>query len=214
MTLVRDVMSSAVISVSPGATFRELVRLMLGHRVGALLVVDPDDDHLAGIVTEADLVSKVAYGALAPGDLALLWEESTGWGSEWVSRSWAVSAGDLMSSPVICTVPVAPMAEAARVMLEGRVKHLPVVEDHRVVGIISRSDLLRPFERTDAQVLADVESSLTAFLPDNRSGPAVAVQDGLVVISGGLRPAQLPEIETRVAALPGVVAVRQREDWP
>ena len=145
MTLAQDVMTTSIVTVGPDAPFGEMVRLLVEHRIGALLVVDPASDRLLGIVTEADLLARQAYGSRPMGDLALMWEESAGWGSEWVTRALALTASAVMTSPVVFTVREASMAEAARIMLEGQVKHLPVVDGGRVVGILGRSDLLRPF---------------------------------------------------------------------
>lgn len=147
-------MTTSIVTVGPDAPFGEMVRLLRQHRIGALLVVEPATDRLVGIVSEADLLAKQAYGSRPLGDLALIWEESSGWGSEWVTRSLALTASEVMSSPVVFTVPEASMAEAARLMLERHLKHLPVVSEGRVVGILGRSDLLRPFERRDAHLNA------------------------------------------------------------
>ena len=206
---MRDVMTGAVITVAPNTTVRTMARLMLDHRIGAVLVVDPRADRLVGVVSESDLVAKLAFGADVPGDLALIWEASTGKGAEWVQRAVGLTAADLMSADVICTTPEASMAEAARIMLSRRVQHLPVVADGRVVGIVGRSDLLRPFERSDAQVRAEVGACVSGFAPGSATGPSVAVQDGVVVISsGGFHPRELTELQSRLAALPGVAGVR------
>ncbi|HET6966122.1 MAG TPA: CBS domain-containing protein [Acidimicrobiales bacterium] len=209
MTLVRDVMTTSIVTVGPDAPFGEMVRLLLDHRIGAVLVVDPVADRLVGIVTEADLLAKQAYGARPLGDLALMWEESAGWGAEWMTRSLGVTASEVMSSPVVFTVPDASMAEAARLMLERHLKHLPVVRGGRVVGILGRSDLLRPFERGDAQVAAEVAEVMAAASRMGEPLPDVAVRHGVVVLSPvGRDVGDLAELEQRLMRVPGVVGVR------
>lgn len=202
-------MTAGIITVAPTATIRLMARLMLDHGVSAVLVVDPATDRMDGIVSEADLVAKLAYGADTAGDLALLWEDMTGRDAAWVQRSMGFTAAELMSADVICTTPEASMAEAARVMLERDVKHLPVVADGQVVGIVSRSDLLRPFERSEAQVRAEVADCVSSFVPAGFPGPSVAVEDGVVVMSrGGFTTRELAELQIRLAAVPGVAGVR------
>jgi CBS domain-containing protein len=206
---VRDVMTTSIVTVGPDASFSEMVRLLLEHRIGALLVVDRDADQLLGIVTEADLLAKQAYGSRPLGDLALMWEECAGWGSEWMTRSLALTASEVMTYPVVSTVPEASMAEAARLMLERHLKHLPVVSDGRIVGILGRSDLLRPFERGDAQLAADVAGVLSALPATPERRPEAAVEHGVVVLTGtGLGATDLSHLEHRLTQLPGVVAVR------
>lgn len=209
MTLVRDVMTTSIVTIGPDAPFGEMVRLLLDHRIGALLVVDAGAGQLLGIVTEADLLAKQAYGSRPPGDLALIWEESAGWGSEWMTRSLAVTAFEVMSSPVVSTVTDASMAEAARLMLERHVKHLPVVREGRVVGILGRSDLLRPFERGDAQIATDAAEVVDAAIPMGAPRPRVTVAHGVVVLTPVDAAAHEPaDLEQRLMRVPGVVAVR------
>ena len=202
-------MTTSIVTVGPNAPFGEMVRLVLEHRIAALLVVDPGADRLLGIVTEADLLAKQAYGTRPPGDLALMWEESAGWGSEWMTRSLALTAAEVMSSPVVVTVPEASMAEAARLMLERHVKHLPVVAGGRVLGILGRSDLLRPFERGDRQLAADVAAVMAAASTTGTTQPEATVQDGVVVVTApGLGASHVADLERRLMRVPGVVAVR------
>ena len=209
MTLVRDVMTTSIVTVGPDAPFGEMVRLLREHRIGALLVVDSSADRLLGIVTEADLLAKQAYGSRPPGDLALIWEESAGWGAEWMTRSLGTTAADVMSSPVVSTVPAASMAEAARLMLERHVKHLPVVRGGRVVGILGRSDLLRPFERGDAQLAAAVAEVIAAASATGEPRPEATVEDGVVALTAaGADAGGLADLGRRLMRVPGVVAVR------
>lgn len=202
-------MTTSIVTVGPDAPFGEMVRLLLQHRIGAVLVVDSDDGRLLGIVTEADLLAKPAYGSRPAGDLALIWEESSGWGAEWMTRALAVTASEVMSSPVVFTVPDASMAEAARLMLERGVKHLPVVRGSRVVGVLGRSDLLRPFERSDAQVAAEVAEVIAATCGSRPRRPEATVEHGVVVLTAaGPGGGDVADLERRLMSVPGVVAVR------
>lgn len=207
MSLVADVMTRSFLTVTPDAPYKDVVRLMLRHRAGAVLVVDRTDQRLVGIVTEADLLGHEAFATLDPGDLALLWEESSGWGAEWVGRALALRAGDLMSHPILSVSPRASVAEAARLMLSRRVKHLPVIDGSELKGMISRSDLLTLFDRADAEIGAEIAEAL--------DGPA-AVRVELVDVADGVATVAVEEaperdaslVIRRLAGLPGVVAVR------
>jgi predicted transcriptional regulator len=120
-----------------------------------------------------------------------------------------MTARELMASPVVHTTPEASMAEAARTMLQRALKHLPVVSEGRVVGLLSRSDLLEPFERSDAQLRGEVAARLVAFLPEGAVAPGVEVVDGVVVVAAdGLNPREVTELEVHLAELPGVAGVR------
>ena len=143
---VGQVMTTGVLTVRPTATFHEIVALLLDYEISGLPVVDPDGV-LVGIVSEADLISKEAYDDGAGNrrrPLGLLLDHLHGRDAEWVNKAAARNAQELMTSPVRTVSPDEDLATAARIMLESRVKRLPVVLDGKLVGILARHDLLRP----------------------------------------------------------------------
>ncbi|HZU73206.1 MAG TPA: CBS domain-containing protein [Acidimicrobiales bacterium] len=208
MTTVADVMTRSIIAVRPDTGFREMARMMVRHQVGALLVVKPASGRLVGIVTEADLMTKPALGPRANGDLALIWEESAE-GAEWVRRALGLNAVDVMTTEVIHVSPEASMEEAAALMMARRLKHLPVVDGSKVVGVLARRDLLRTFDRSERQLTGEVLATIRSLVGSG-PGPALArLEAGVVTLSADGCPArQIAAVEHSVAAIPGVVAVR------
>jgi CBS domain-containing protein len=176
---VRDVMTTRVATASPDTTYKQLVQLLAEHRVSAVPVVD-ERRHVLGVVSEADLLLKQEH----PQGLA----EALGLGSrrrrvERAKAGGAVAA-DLMTSPVITVGRETSAVEAARPLHAKGVKRLPV-EDAlgRLVGVVSRADLLAGFLRTDEEIRREILEDLIRH--DFLMGPErfdVNVRDGVVVL--------------------------------
>jgi CBS domain-containing protein len=143
---VRDVMTTDVLTVGPEASFAELVDALLTRGVSGLPVVD-ESGRLLGIVTEADLVSKEAYGPGRRRALALVADYFRGRDPQWVRKSSGLRASELMTAEPDSVTPDDDVVEVARRMLERHHKRLPVLVDGRVVGIVSRHDLLQSLGR-------------------------------------------------------------------
>lgn len=142
MVHVRDVMTSDVVSVGPEATYGEIADRLLAHDVSGLPVID-DDGTLLGIVTEADLVSREAYGPDHRRPLGLIADYLRDRDPAWVRKASATTAADLMTRAVTTASPDDEVRVTARRMLESGRKRLPVVgSDGRLVGIVSRRDVL------------------------------------------------------------------------
>ena len=205
---VRDVMTTPVTTVSPEMTFADLVDTLLDNDISGVPVVEADGQ-LLGMVTEADLVSKEAYGFRRRRPLGMVADYLRGRDPQWVRKASGRTAIDVMTGASATASPDDEIAVAARRMLEHHHKRLPVVEDGRVVGIVSRHDLLQPFHRADAAILADVES----LLGDVRRVPEThearpSVLAGVITLRGTAQwPIDVPLIEAVVARVPGVVAV-------
>jgi hypothetical protein len=126
----------------------------------------------------------------------------------WVIKAQGRVAADLMTAEVDTVTPTDDLHQVARTMLERRHKRLPVLHDGRVVGIVARHDLLRPFERTDSELTVDVELVLAG--PDLPAELEVLfeVDHGVVRLSGSTRvPGDIAPVLGAVARIPGVVAV-------
>ncbi|GAA4219198.1 CBS domain-containing protein [Actinocatenispora rupis] len=204
-TKVRDVMSTPVITLDADATYKQAAELLLGNKVGALPVVDARGD-VIGVVSESDLLTKVAIvaDALEPGLLA----------SRRRKRAAAKAASDrvsgLMSVPACTVSSEATVVEAAQLMRDREVKHLPVLDpDGALVGIVARNDLLHSFLRSDRQIRADVVHDVVeSFLVADPNEVGVAVSDGVVTLSGELdNPASIPLAVQAARSVPGVVDV-------
>lgn len=214
---VQEVMTTPVITVTEAAPFPELVDRMVRHGISGLPVTD-EDGRLVGIVTEADLVSKEAYGGHRRRALEVLGDLVAGGQTRWAIKAKGRTAGQVMTQDVTVVGPRDDVRVAARVMVEAGVKRLPVVEQGRLVGIVSRPDLLRVLHRTDAEIEADLtQMLLDPFRVPEGHAVAVAVDDGVVELTGTVELAADVPLMTSVAwQVPGVVDVRNlltaRED--
>ncbi|HEY7199583.1 MAG TPA: CBS domain-containing protein, partial [Candidatus Dormibacteraeota bacterium] len=174
---VRDLMTSAVETVGPSATFHEVVERLRARSISAVPVTDVHG-HILGVVSEADLLLKEERAALT-GRRRLLEGRRL---RRARARAAALTAGDLMTSPAVTIGAQTPLSEAARIMRERRVKRLPVVDEaSRIVGIVSRSDLLAVFARGDEEIRSEiVEDVITRTLLLDPELFHVAVTNGVV----------------------------------
>jgi|SRR6266540_1567773 CBS domain-containing protein len=205
---VRDVMTTMVVTASPDTPYKQLVQLLAEHQVSAVPIVD-DRRHVLGVVSEADLLLKQEH----PNRLAeALWLQSRRRRVERAKASGAVAA-DLMTSPVITVGRDTSVVEAARLLHAKGVKRLPV-EDAlgRLVGIVSRADLLAGFLRTDDEIRREILEDL--IRRDFLMGPErfhVNVHDGVVVLQGSCeRRSLIPILVRAVEGVEGVVRVENR----
>jgi CBS-domain-containing membrane protein len=208
-TTVQEIMTARVIWVSKDATFREMAVALREHRVSAFPVVD-DDHKVIGVVSEADMLTKEALDD-EPGVLAGILHRKD------QAKARGVTAGDLMTATVVAVRPDDTVEHAARLMYDRRVKRLPVTDaDGRLVGIISRADVLSVFDRTDEAIRKEITDDvlLGEFLTDPLIF-SVTVKDGVVTLSGHPETSETGhEIVRRIRHLQGVVAVRDRLDYP
>jgi CBS-domain-containing membrane protein len=184
------------------------VARLANQRVSAVPVVD-DDGRVLGVVSEADLLLKEEFPD-PDADIPLWWTKRRRLEREKAAGS---TARDLMSVAVVSIAPEATVAEAARRMHTAKVKRLPVLgEGGRLVGIISRADLLKVFNRADRAIRREImdEVIVGEFLMDpNRF--FIHVDDGVVVLQGRVeRRSLLPYLVRAVHSVEGVVRVQNR----
>ncbi|WP_327365569.1 CBS domain-containing protein [Streptomyces sp. NBC_01217] len=185
---VLDLMTPTAVSVQRGTTFKEIARLLDEYGVTAVPVVD-EKDRPVGVVSEADLLHRRDSGA------------------------GANTAVGLMSHPAITAEPEWSAVRAARVMEKHKVKRLPVVDgEGRLIGVLSRSDLLQLFLRRDRAIQEEIlEDVLTHTLGLNPSSLTVEVADGLVTLSGTVgRRSLVPVVLCLCRSVDGVVDVIDR----
>jgi CBS domain-containing protein len=206
-------MTTDVVTARLETTYKRLVEKMLDRRVSGVPVVD-DDGRLLGIVTEADLVDKQAYGNAPEGLLGMLRQVVFGPPSEVAEKAWALTAGGLMTADVHTATPDEDVTHAARRLLEHNFKRLPVVTaDGLVVGIVSRRDLLAAFARSDEQIAGDVRRTLADPLavPEDARIEDIHVRDGRVVLRGSVdRPSDVDVVSAAVRRVPGVITVESQ----
>ena len=207
---VKDVMTTQVVTVGTAASFKEMVVKMRESGVSALPVVD-GEGRVIGVVSEADMLNKEAGLDTEPGELSSLLRFTER------EKAAGVTAAELMTKPPVTIGPGAPVAEAARLMRDHRVKGLPVITDTGLlIGIISRADALRVFARPDADIRRDAEEEVIAetFLADSPS-VAVTVHDGIVTLTGRTDTGQLARgLVAVIRQIDGVVAVRDQLGYP
>lgn len=210
---VQDIMRRDVITVGPETPLKEVARLLVEHRISGLPVVDPEG-RVLGVVSEGDLVAKERgaeierprlLGALLGGNRA----------KALLGKVEARTAGDAMTAPPITIEPGAPVRAAAALMVERQVNRLPVVEDGRLVGIITRADIVRTFVRSDAKLEREIVDGviLRAMWLDPRL-LQVTVRDGVVQIRGRVdRRSDARILEELTRRVEGVVDVELDVDW-
>jgi CBS domain-containing protein len=209
---VRDVMTSSVVVVQEGTPFKEIVRRMREHRVGALPVVD-DHGRPVGIVSEGDLVLK--EDAAAEGEARSGEARSLEGRRRRMDRQVPAGrvASELMSAPVVTIAPDASLGDAARLMHRRSVKRLVVTDrGGEMRGIVSRADLLKVFLRDDLEIAHEVsEDIVRRTLWIDPATIRVVVNDGVVGLSGRVeRRSLVPVLVGLVETVEGVVAVEER----
>jgi CBS domain-containing protein len=210
-TTVKDVMSTEVVAVRRGASYKEMAASLRQYRISAFPVVD-DHGKVLGVVSEADLLAKEALaGDQVPGAITGLLHHKQH------DKADALTAGDLMTHPAVTIRPGDTVEHAARMMYTLQVKRLPVVDaGGYLIGIVSRSDLLAVFDRPDSEILAEITGDV--ILHELLIDPAVftvTVRDGVVTIQGSPESATLGhELVNRIRQVRGVVAVRDELAYP
>lgn len=212
----QDVMTPWVATIGAGATVQEAAKLMIERGISALPVVDARD-RVIGIVSEGDLARRRELGTDAPRSwwLSLFAE---GAASDYV-KTHGRSVRDVMNRPVVSVRRATPLKEIARLLEKHRIKRVPVLEAGRLVGIVSRADLVRhlatlqppPAPRASGdralrrRVLEQLVKSGVQLLYVN-----VTVEGGSAHLWGGVRSAA-EQRALRVAAR-SVHGVRKVED--
>jgi len=178
---VRDVMTKKVVTVDRLTPFSDIVSLLTEHRISGVPVLMMGR-HVAGVVSEADLL------ALEDEEVrgARMESHATGrWRRPLRRVHWGLTAGALMSAPAVTTYPDATIPRAAQIMTSHHIRRLPVVrEDGRLIGIVTRRDLLSVFLRPDAEVAEHVRALLDDVLPADPGSVTATVRDGVVILTG------------------------------
>ena len=210
---VKDVMTTNVISVRKDASVKEIATALREHRFGAFPVLD-DKAKVIGIVSESDMLTKEALigepDGLRGNMTGVLHHKAE-------KKAHGITAGDLMTGTPVTVAPEETVEYAARLMYKHKVGRLPVVDaSGRLVGIVSRADVLTVFDRSDEEIRKEITDDVIVYeFLDTRQELTVTVQDGVVTLEG------VPEtnatghaIVRRVRHVPGVVAVRDRLYYP
>src|SRR5215213_71187 len=215
MLTAADVMTREVVSVEPDTSVRDIAEVLYTRRISGVPVVE--HDRVIGIVSEGDLIGHAA----AIGEPRRSWWLSLFTNESLSARDYAKTYGrtarDVMTASVISVEETATLAEIARLVERHRIKRVPVLRDGKLVGIISRGNLLQglatlkpepPKSVDDAtireQLVAELKSQPWAHL----YADDIVVEDGVVHLHGTVRTED-ERRALRIAAesVPGVRSV-------
>ena len=214
MKTVRDIMTHPVQSVRPETPLKEVARLLIDRRISGLPVVD-DGGKVLGVVSEGDLLMKNQdHGAVHHRPLARIFGESEET-RRVLAKVEARTAGDAMTTPAITIDAGRPVNAAATLMVEHKVNRLPVTEDGRLAGIVTRADVVRTFVRSDEDLAEAIrEEVLVRALWMDPAGFTVEVVDGIATVTGRVRRRSTAAmIEPMIEMLPGIIAVSTDVKW-
>ena len=203
-TTVKDVMTTHVVAVRLKATYKDMATRLREFRVSAFPVLD-DNNKVVGVVSEADLLTKEAleYSTHSVAGGLLHGRER--------AKAAAVTAADLMTKPAVTIGPDESVSHAARLMYSRKVKRLPVVDDRgRLVGIVSRADVLSVFSRPDAEIRQDIiDNVIIGTILTDPARFMVTVDNGIVTVEGNPENAAVGrDMIAEIRHVEGVVAVR------
>jgi CBS domain-containing protein len=214
MMTVRDVMTKSVLTVRPDTPLKDVARLLIDAGITGAPVVDAEGV-VRGVVSEGDFLAKEqgAEGLRHRRLVALLGESSETRAQ--LRKLAARTAGEAMTQPPITIRPRQSIQEAAALMTERRVNRLPVLDEGRLVGIVTRSDLVRAYLRSDGEleqtILDDV--LLKALWLDPASF-RVTVSNGEATVTGSVeRRSTAAMVEETIRLVPGIVAVHATINW-
>ncbi len=221
-----EIMTRQPVGVTSETTIAEAARLMLQHRISGLPVTNASGA-MIGILTEGDLLRRAETGTgrhrprwlellLGPGRLA----------EEYV-EAHARKVREVMTSELVSVAPDDPLESVVRLMEKRRIKRVPVIDGGKLVGIVSRADLVRALLQTLTQESAapgrtpgddEIRASLLAVIDKEPWGPRfsinVTVEAGIVQLKGTVTDDRERTAVTVAAEnIPGVKAVRDHLVW-
>jgi CBS domain-containing protein len=214
---IEEIMTRDVITVVPQTSIHEAARLMVDHGVSGLPVVD-EQGQLVGVLSEGDLILRQKARLRVP------WWRVFFQDGERLAREYQKAAGttvaEVMTKAVISVSPDLPVEAAALILDQRRIRRVPVVTDGRVVGIVSRGDLVKILAKasspaggptSDSQLVSEMRARLEKEPWVSHHGIVVDAKNGEILIWGLVASrAEKSALETMARSLPGVKGVRSR----
>ena len=204
-------MTKNVLSVAPETSLKEVAGVLVEHGISGMPVCDAEG-RVVGVDSEANIVTKAGGGR---GRSSGLLERLASGRENEERKTNARTAGEAMTAPAITIGPLGSTYAAARLMIEHRVNRLPVVRGDKLVGLVTRADIVRAFFRTDAAIAREIREDVivrTALLQPGLVG--VEVEQGDVTLDGQVdRRSEVRVIESLAARVPGVVGVTSKVTW-
>jgi len=223
MLNVSDVMTREVITVTADTSVDEVGQLMMQHRISGLPVID-DNGTVVGLVTEGDLLKRVEIGTEGrrEGWLSLLL--NPGRAAQAYIHSHGRKVGELMADKIVSVTPDTPLADVVAIMEARGIKRLPVIEAGRLVGIVSRADLLKGLTQllpkaseasvTDTEILRSIVAEMQQQPWAPRTNVTPVVENGVVELRGVINDDRTREALRVIAEnTPGVTSVRDHLVW-
>lgn len=210
---VKDVMTSDVVTVRPETSLKDVAAILTERRISGVPVVD-EGGKVVGVVSEGDILFKERGPSERTGVLGWFADPS---GVEEKLKLAARTAAEAMTAPATTIAPWRLVSSAAAAMLDEGVNRLPVVdEEGRLMGIVTRADLVRAFVRPDAEIEREIRESVLerALLLETPETVTVVVDGGKVTLDGFVELRTDAElVPTLVARVPGVVDVESSLRW-
>lgn len=211
---VREIMSSGLITVGPDASLKDVASLLAEHAISGVPVVDGAGAVL-GVVSKTDiLIKQRALPDEQTGMLARL-RGARGEGISTIEKVEARTAAEAMTAPAVTIDQEREVGAAAALMLDNRFNRLPVVHGGKLVGIVTRSDLVRAFTRSDEDIEREIREEIIEHSFWVPAGAIhVTVCEGVVQLVGEIETRadaeMLPEVVRKAV---GVVAVESNLSW-
>ena len=209
---MQELMTTPVLSIGPEASLKDVAEIFVERGISGLPVCDVEN-HVVGVISEGDILYKEHDPSTGQkgGPLAWLIDGNT----PAVIKSRALTVREAMTSPALTVTPWSSVSEAARLMTERGINRLPVVRNDELVGIVTRTDLVRAFTRSDGEIereLRDEVLERTLWL--ERDTVELEVKLGAVKLAGMLQTrSDATLLERMVGRIPGVVSVTSELTW-
>ena len=209
---VHELMTTPALSIGPEASLKDVAAIFVERKISGLPVCDVEN-HVLGVISEGDILYKEHDPKTGRRGGALAWLANGTTAA--VIKSKAETVRQAMTSPPITVAPWSSVSEAARLMTERGINRLPVVKGDELVGIVTRSDLVRAFTRSDQEIERELRDEVlehTMWL--ERDTVEIEVNRGAVKLAGMLPTrSDAGLLERMVARIPGVVSVATELTW-
>ena len=217
-----EIMTSAVITVTPATPIAEAARLMLQHRISGLPVVDGKE--VVGMITEGDLLRRAETGSAAHRPMWLELLLGPGRLADEYTHAHARRVGEAMTGDVVSVGPQADVAEIVQLMSKRRIKRVPVIDNGQLVGIVSRANLVRALVKAlvkkparpvgDDAIWKGILDAIAAEPWGPRFATDIKVKGGFVDIYGTITDErERTALHVLAENVPGVKGVRDHLVW-
>jgi len=215
-----DVMTTNVVTVKPDMTVREAAKVLLEHGISGVPVVDAETESVVGMLSEGDLLHRTEIETDKRRRSWWLDRFATSTDAEDYVKSHGAKVADVMTRDVVAVDEETPLGEIAGILETRRIKRVPVTRKGKLVGIVSRANIVQALASAPAEPPLDIlptDREIRAALmgemaghPWSFAGQNVVVRDGVIHLWGVYRSAEAVQA-VRVAA-EGIPGVKRVED--